>query len=420
MKFLDHPSLVLVLELGNAVGFAHSASSMLRAKSQHSITWSPNASNPEIVIWNGCFVSTNWNFNTASMPFENCVAPNARRCRITTSPNLATASAVLVHSRTDFNQLPPEHPEGQKYVLFDGESPEHLNEDQMKELAKVKFDWLATYRLDSDVPAPYGWLIKRSSNAPAPATLPPVDKRKKALWVASNCVTNDRREDVVQALQMAGVDVEILGQCGSDDPCKKGDTECNIALMNSYKFVFAFENSRCKGYITEKFWEAMRSAAVPVVLGAPRSDYLAVAPQGSFVYIADYIDQENGDFTRAALFLNKLAGSPNRLKKYKWWQNMYDVARPHFLGDQNFAGEYTWWCHLCSRLVDGGRNLDLPMYQFAGESSQRSDVPGNTSQGSDLLGFLYRNDCDPSDDEIPPFRWKDEAAEESQQQPTKS
>jgi len=396
-------AIAIVIALGNAARIAESARNVQRSKVHRSTTWTPNATNPEIVLWNGFFNYPDWDFKTPSQPFEKCQAPNARRCRVTESPNLKTASAVVVHSRNDLNGLPPEHPDGQKYVFFSAESPEHLYEDQMTQFSQIKFDWLASYRLDSDIPAPYGWLVKRKATSLALAKVAPFEKRKKALWVVSNCVTNDKREDTVVALQNAGLDVDIIGKCGSDDPCARGDTQCNIALMNSYKFIFAFENSRCKGYITEKFWEAMQSAAVPVVLGAPKLDYLAQAPEGSFVYVADYI--KNGNVTQAASFLNELAESSKRLEEYKAWQSKYDV------GQQKFDGESfsPWWCDLCSRLVDDGNDQGSLGYPLAAK----------TSQGSNLLGFFYKNACNADDGENPPFTWKDEAKEESKEEQAK-
>lgn len=356
----------------------------------------------EILLWNGFFTERTWLFQNATEPFEKCSAPSARRCTITGSrERIKNAAAVVVHSRNDLDDLPAEHPASQKYVFFAAESPEHLDEDVMRKFSKIKFDWLSTYRLDSDVPAPYGWLFPRSKSSPILAELPgtkPFESRNKtALWVVSNCVTNDDREDVVGALQEEGLDVDIIGKCGSDDPCGRGDTKCNVELMNQYKFVFAFENSRCKGYITEKFWEAMQSAAVPVVFGAPKSDYSAQAPNGSFVYISDYV--VNGSYSKAASFLNNLAGSPQRLRDYKSWQSKYDVGQQKF-DAQSFS---PFWCDLCARLVGDGNHEVSPGYPPARSSTQ----------GHDLLGFLYRDDCDPSDIETGPFKWKDEAQQEA-------
>jgi len=358
---------------------------------------------PEIVLWNGFFNQRDWGFQSISEPFQKCAAPSARLCTITTSRKRSkSAAAVLVHSRNDLENLPAEHPASQKYVFFAAESPEHLDEDAMKNFSKVHFDWISSYRLDSDVPAPYGWLFPRNTSssilAEPPGTKPFEKRNKTALWVVSNCVTNDDREDVVAALQQEGVDVDVIGRCGSDDPCQRGDTKCNIELMNKYKFVFAFENSRCKGYITEKFWEAMQSAAVPVVLGAPKSDYLAQAPEGSFVYVSDYVvngSLASGSYSKVAAFLNQLAGSPNRLKGYKAWQSKYDVGQQKF----NAESFSPFWCDLCARLVGDGNREETPGYPVARSSSQ----------GHDLLRFLYRDDCDPGDGENGPWKWKDEA-----------
>ena len=84
-------------------------------------------------------------------------------------------------------------------------------------------------------------------------------------------------------------------------------------LANSY-FVLSFENSHCQDYITEKFFYALDSPAVPVVMGpnrwnsilifwwflwflmtlvgkqiySLRSEYERHAPQGSYLHVDDY------------------------------------------------------------------------------------------------------------------------------------
>ena len=52
----------------------------------------------------------------------------------------------------------------------------------------------------------------------------------------------------------------------------------------------AFENAfYCKDYITEKlFYNSLTMGAVPVVLGATKSDYEAVMSFGSFIFAEDF------------------------------------------------------------------------------------------------------------------------------------
>ncbi len=47
-------------------------------------------------------------------------------------------------------------------------------------------------------------------------------------------------------------------------------------LLKPYYFYLAFENTRCKYYITEKFYNALASNVIPVAFGAEKSDYDAI------------------------------------------------------------------------------------------------------------------------------------------------
>lgn len=66
--------------------------------------------------------------------------------------------------------------------------------------------------------------------------------------------------------------VDIYGNCGKKCPKLDKDGEpiignCRDFLIKEYLFYFAGENSMCKGYITEKFFVAIKSNIVPIVLG---------------------------------------------------------------------------------------------------------------------------------------------------------
>ena len=64
----------------------------------------------------------------------------------------------------------------------------------------------------------------------------------------SNC-HSQYRTDYLKELSKH-MPIDIYGECGSKK-CPP-DIDCRTYITENYKFFFAFENSVCNGYITEK------------------------------------------------------------------------------------------------------------------------------------------------------------------------
>ena len=65
--------------------------------------------------------------------------------------------------------------------------------------------------------------------------------------------------------------------------------------IKQFKFYLAFENSKCKDYISEKFFQnAVLSGAVPIVLGAERKEYEKFLPRGSFIHVKGRFERTEG------------------------------------------------------------------------------------------------------------------------------
>merc|ERR1712039_52115 len=74
-------------------------------------------------------------------------------------------------------------------------------------------------------------------------------------------------------------------------PCttRKETDPCNVKVTAQYKFYAAFENSRCRGYVTEKFFRGLLVGMVPVALGGMgRKDYEAIVSGDAFLHIDDF------------------------------------------------------------------------------------------------------------------------------------
>jgi glycoprotein 3-alpha-L-fucosyltransferase len=65
----------------------------------------------------------------------------------------------------------------------------------------------------------------------------------------SNCNAVNDRLQFIKELQKY-IPISIYGNCG-ELKCKNNCRE----IIKQYKFYFAFENSNCRDYITEKFWK---------------------------------------------------------------------------------------------------------------------------------------------------------------------
>jgi hypothetical protein len=137
------------------------------------------------------------------------------------------------------------------------------------------FNWTVTYRWDSDMVRPYGY-VKPIGNVPLHPSESQMKeylsnskvnyangKTKMAAWFVTNCHSKSSRNEMVQELQKY-VQVDVYGGCGTlSCPKKPGEDasseECLAMAAKNYKFYMALENSLCLDYITEK---SVKSLAV--------------------------------------------------------------------------------------------------------------------------------------------------------------
>ena len=119
-------------------------------------------------------------------------------------------------------------------------------------------------------------------------------KDRLLLWLVSNCWAK-KRNQIFHELQyyLPSDRVHKYGDCSRlKDPCRgvlRSNETCLENFTRRYKFYAAFENSRCQGYITEKFWKSLRLGLVPVCWGgSSRKDYERIAPGSSFIHLDDF------------------------------------------------------------------------------------------------------------------------------------
>jgi hypothetical protein len=136
------------------------------------------------------------------------------------------------------------------------------------------FNWTMTYRWDSDVVAPYGY-VRPIGNVPLHPSEAQMKiylsnhrnssrnyakgKTKMAVWFASNCrIVVSSRNELVKELQKY-IAIDVYGTCGNLTCPKKLDDsyesseECRDLAASEHKFYLSLENSLCRDYVTEKY-----------------------------------------------------------------------------------------------------------------------------------------------------------------------
>lgn len=246
-------------------------------------------------------------------------------------------------------------PPGQIWIMLSVEAPSrkqnHLQLDYPG--MKGQFNLTMSYRLDADIPFPYGHLQRSPAQDERDLEVVYSAKRFHAAWLVSHCSTNSKREHYVRRLQKAGLEVHIYGGCGNYS-CHDGerskrrasfapDSVCMPHLSKNYLFYLSFENTMCKDYMTEKVFKIFDSVdLIPVVMGG--ADYAKFLPPRTFVNVADFKNARE-----LARYLKRLAKDKKRYlnmlrEKNKWKR----VERPH------------WFCALGEKLATGVKPRVLP------------------------------------------------------------
>ncbi|KAG3280637.1 alpha-(1,3)-fucosyltransferase 5-like [Ictidomys tridecemlineatus] len=301
-------------------------------------TWSPPAGRSLLILlWT-------WPFHTP-VALSRCskLRPSEADCQLTTNRSqYPRADAVIVHHRevsySPRTQLPPSpRPPGQRWMWFSMESPSHC--PQLQALDGL-FNLTMSYRSDSDVFTPYGWL-EPWPGPPEPAGLNLSAKTELVAWVVSNWREDSARVRYYQQLR-AHLPVHVFGRSHQQLP-----REAMARRLAQYKFYLAFENSQHRDYITEKLWDNALSAwAVPVVLGPSRQNYERFLPPDAFIHVEDFPGPQ-----ALAQHLRELDRDPARYLGYFRWR---ETLRP-VLGSWALS-----FCKACWRLQQDSRYQTVP------------------------------------------------------------
>ncbi|XP_035535327.1 alpha-(1,3)-fucosyltransferase 4-like [Morone saxatilis] len=247
------------------------------------------------------------------------------------------ADAVIIHHRevaTGSADLPPEpRPRAQKWIWMNYESPSHTS--SLWRFEDV-FNLTMTYRTDSDIFLPYGYLVPNEHRTRGlqnrfahPLHTPPRSHRPRPrllAWVISNWSESHARVAFYHQLRRY-IQVDVFGRAGRPLPKDSGGGSV-VRLLGRYHFYLALENSQHTDYITEKLWNAVRAGAVPVVLGPSRQNYERFLPPEAFIHVDDFPTARE-----LARYLLMLRRNPARLRRHLDWRGSYSVQQPTFWGE---------------------------------------------------------------------------------------
>ena len=212
----------------------------------------------------------------------------------------------------------------QLFVMVSDESPQWRFSGYKLPFYNDFFNLTMTYRRDSDIDWPYGTIETLPG---APFTDEEVaqarrnvtrnyaqGKTKLAVWFVSHCKTDSRREFYVHVLKQRSR-IDIFGKCGKPFCPFDQLGECYSKIETDYKFYLSFENSLCRDYITEKFFNLLDRNIVPIVYGA--GNYEAIAPPHSYIDALKYTPN------KLAEYLDLLDKNDTLYNEYFWWKPFY-------------------------------------------------------------------------------------------------
>ncbi|XP_055890810.1 glycoprotein 3-alpha-L-fucosyltransferase A-like isoform X3 [Biomphalaria glabrata] len=255
-------------------------------------------------------------------------------CAMTTNPQEAD---ILMFNAVNMKDLiVPKRPIGQIWLLY---TREPITDRRMQYLNQSsyhgQFNWTRTYFSDSTFLSIYGLLIPRKRPQ---KDYEQIYHRKKydVAWFVSKCSTSSRREDYVHRMSKF-VQVHVYGGCGNFS-CGSGGfdmggsrDECLHKLSEEYKFYLSFENSFCRDYVTEKFFNVFPDIdVIPVVRGG--AVYERLSTLDTYINAKDFASPE-----KLGRYLQELSRNKTQYLKMLQKKDEYDKIFP-----QHNAG-----CELC-------------------------------------------------------------------------
>ena len=114
----------------------------------------------------------------------------------------------------------------------------------------------ATYRSISDIVVPHGkWLYYDKALKIQNLDINYSGYKLQKAAMITHCQLGSSAMDYVKQLRNY-IEVDLYGDCG-DYACPKNE-DCMNVIAKKYKFYLSFEEVKCREYITENFFDALR------------------------------------------------------------------------------------------------------------------------------------------------------------------
>ena len=274
-------------------------------------------------------------------------------CELTSDQSRAKeADAFVVHAR-DPNPDPPIR--SVPWILQIQENPIYTpvlkNANFMS-----KFNFLKSYRLDSDFPDPSVLL---------PGVAPPVPfKNKTGLIMAalSNCEAV-RTEYMRQLMKFVQIDSyggclrnknDLVGRYGKTS-VGEDFRDAKSILARQYKFTLVFFNQDCEYFVDAQLHHAWDAGSVPVVMATDKLDEFLPGPylNHSVIRVRDFTSPQ-----RLAEYLKYLSNNEAEYNKYlEWkWKGYGDITGTA-TGDY-WMPKYPLYCQVCVAVSKGKGNKE--------------------------------------------------------------
>jgi hypothetical protein len=287
----------------------------------------------KIFSWNKFYGERNMGYGDGdSKSFQDKHCPITNCQVIDDKSKLNEAEFVVILVTDSMETMPPKGPRPyrQRWVYANIESPYY--HPQSWSHFNGFFNYTADYLTESEFGINYEsqkrflWALNETFNENHDYH---AGKTGFVAALISNCGAQNERMNYINELRKY-VAVEVHGACGVPCPANVGD--CREWVGRKYKFFFAFENSNCKDYITEKFFLMLKYDIIPVVIGG--GNYSRFVPKSGYINGLDFKSAKD-----LGTYLNYLDSNKTAFNSYFKWKK-----HVNFL---DYTVSYAFICEMC-------------------------------------------------------------------------